>query len=99
MKISSIGVSGTVESSDILVTLEPGDGNGIEIELKSSVEKQFGKEIRKVIFETLCELGIENAHVTAVDKGALDCAVRARVKTAAYRASGEENYLWGGEQK
>ena len=99
MKISSIGVSGTVESSDILVTLEPGDGNGIEIELKSSVEKQFGKEIRKVILETLCELGVENAHVTAVDKGALDCAVRARVKTAAYRASGEENYLWGGEQR
>ncbi len=99
MKISNIGVSGTVESSDILVTMEPGFGRGIEIELKSSVEKQFGNEIRKVILETLGELGVEDARVTAVDKGALDCAVRARVKTAAYRASGDANYRWGGETK
>ncbi len=99
MKISNIGVSGTVESSDILVTLEPGGGSGIEIELKSSVEKQFGNEIRRVILETLGELGVEDARVTAVDKGALDCAVRARVKTAAYRASGEADYQWGGETK
>lgn len=99
MIISSIGISGTVESSDILVTLEPGIGNGIEVELKSSVEKQFGNEIRRVILETLGELGVQDVRVTAVDKGALDCAVRARVKTAAYRASGDSDYRWGGGTK
>lgn len=95
MEIKTVGVSGTMESSDIMVTLEPLECGGLEIELNSSVEKQFGKEIRRVIGETLRELGVENARVTAVDKGALDCAIRARVKTAAYRASVSRDYTWG----
>ena len=76
-----------MESSDIMITLEPNSG-GIAIEVSSIVEKQFGQEIRRVISETLAELGVKQAKVTAVDKGALDCAIRARVKTAVYRASG-----------
>ena len=98
MIIKTTGSSGTLESSDIMVTLEPRAGGGVEIELTSSVEKQFGKEIRRVIGETLRELGVENARVTAVDRGALDCAIKARVKTAAYRASGETDYRWGGAE-
>jgi len=35
------------------------------------------------------ELGVENANVEAVDHGALDCTIRARVTTAVRRASGE----------
>jgi citrate lyase subunit gamma (acyl carrier protein) len=95
MKLVKTGVAGTLESSDIMVTLEPGE-KGIEISLKSQVEKQFGALIRQVISETLGELGIDAARVTAVDKGALDCAIRARVKTAAYRACGAEaaGYEW-----
>jgi len=86
MQITKTALAGTMESSDIMITLEPWDG-GIEIDLSSTVEKRFGKEICKVITDTLRELGVESAHVIAVDKGALDCAVRARVKTAVYRAS------------
>ena len=93
MEIKKTGLAGTVESSDILITLEPG-GDGIAIHLDSAVEKQFGGQIRAVISETLQELGIRQATVTAVDRGALDCVIRARVKTAAYRASGEEGYRW-----
>jgi len=88
MNITKKSVAGTLESSDIMITLEPSH-NGIEIELKSIVEKQFGQVIRQVIKETLTELGISHAKVTAVDKGALDCAVKARVKTAVYRAADE----------
>lgn len=94
MEIKQVGLAGTLESSDIMITLEPGAG-ALEIELDSTVEKQYGREIRRVIGETLAELGIAAARVTAVDKGALDCAIRARVRTAAYRACGVQSYDWG----
>ena len=85
MKITKTAMAGTMESSDIMVTLAPG-GEGIEIDLSSAVEKQYGKQIRQVIHTTLEELSVEHVKVTAVDKGALDCTIRARVKTAAFRA-------------
>jgi len=99
MKIQKTAVAGTMESSDIMVTIAPNEGNGMEIDLDSTVEKQYGKIIRRTIEETLKELKVHDARVHAVDKGALDCAIQARVKTAAYRASGEQSYQWGGEAK
>lgn len=95
MKVLTLGVAGTLESSDIQITIEPKEANGIEITLKSSVEKQFGKQIRKVIEDTLQSLEVTSAYVIAVDKGALDCTIKARVQCAAYRAAGiKENYNW-----
>ena len=93
MEIKQTCVAGTMESSDIMVTLEPGK-NGIEIELKSNVKVQFGKEICRAITETLEEHEVKNAKVTAVDKGALDCTIRARVKTALCRAGVKTALDW-----
>ena len=56
--------------------------------------QQFGRQIEKVIRETLAELGVESALVDAVDKGALDCTVRARTAAAAYRAAECTDYVW-----
>lgn len=95
MELRKTGIAGTMESSDIMITLEPRTDEGIDIDLNSTVEKQFGQEIRRVIRETLLKMEIQNAQVVAVDKGALDCAIRARVKTAACRATGQENgFVW-----
>ena len=94
MKVLKTAVTGTMESSDIMVTIAPNDGAGIEIELDSSVEKQFGRAIRTTISGTLAQLGIQDAKVFAVDKGALDCVIRARVKASAYRACGCDDYSW-----
>ncbi len=95
MELKKVGAAGTYESSDIYVTLFPNEGNGIEILLKSSVEKQFGTQIRKVIRETLEKLGVKDAKVQAEDTGALDCIIRARVETAAHRAAEiTENFNW-----
>lgn len=94
MEIKAIGKAGTLESSDITIIIEPSDSNEICINLKSSVEKQFGKQIKKVIEDTLIELGINKAMVNATDKGALDCVIRARVQTAAYRAAEAIDYKW-----
>ena len=94
MKIVKPAVAGTLESSDIQIRVEPADKPGIEVSLTSSVKQQFGKKIVQVIRETLEEVGVEDAYVEAVDKGALDCAVKARTAAAAYRAAEREDYEW-----
>ena len=94
MQIKKTGVAGTVESSDIIVRIEPREEPGVEMTLTSSVMQQFGRQIEKVIRETLAELGVESALVDAVDKGALDCTVRARTAAAAYRAAECTDYVW-----
>ncbi|HOF99515.1 MAG: Citrate lyase acyl carrier protein [Firmicutes bacterium ADurb.Bin248] len=94
MQIVTKGVAGTMESSDISVRIEPREGEGITLTLTSAVMQQFGKQIEAVIRGTLASLGVTSAVVDAVDKGALDCTVEARVKTAAYRAAKCEAYVW-----
>ena len=95
MEIKQSSIAGTMESSDIMITVEPPDKDGIEIDLKSTVEKQYGRQIRAVIEETLHKLGVDNAKIIAVDKGAMDCAVRARVCAAVCRATGQKKFDWG----
>lgn len=99
MTITSKSVAGTMESSDIMITLSPADKPGIDIDLKSTVLKQFGKKIRAVIEETLLAMGVQSVQVVAVDKGALDCAVRARVRAAVCRAAGRGKFDWQGVQQ
>ena len=81
-------VAGTLESGDILVRIAPASSDGLSIDLESSVAAQFGSQIKALIQETLEGLGVDAADVTAVDKGALDCTIRARVTAAAVRATG-----------
>ena len=98
MEIKKQAVAGTLESSDIMITVEKGTGAGIEIELHSTVEQQFGDQIRAIITKTLNKLKVTNVHVTAVDKGASDCTVKARVSAAVYRACQSMQYNWGGTE-
>ena len=83
-------VAGTLESGDIMIKIEPNDKQGLEINLESTVAYQFGEQIKSVIQETLKGLDINSAIVTATDKGALDCTIRARVTAAAVRATGKD---------
>ena len=86
MLIDHIASAGTLESSDIMITIEPGT-NGIELTLTSPVIQQYGKHIRKTITDTLHRLGVANASVTAVDNGALDCTIKARTECAVFRSA------------
>ena len=81
--------AGTLESSDVYVEIAPA-ASGIEIDLNSVVQAQFGDEILAVVREVLSECGVENARVSIQDRGALDCVIRARLETAIYRGKGEE---------
>lgn len=96
MEIKKPAVAGTLESSDCMVTVEPGDGK-VDLELESAVIRQFGPQIKKVIFETLERLDVTSGRVTVVDKGALDCTIKARVEAAVYRSADVKKDLpWGG---
>lgn len=96
MKILKPAIAGTLESSDCQVTVEPGEGT-VEFELYSSVVNQFGNQIRRVVLSTLENLGVDNVKIAVVDKGALDCTIKARVEGVVYRSAGQtENLPWGG---
>ena len=96
MQLIKTAVAGTMESGDIMVTIEPRDSGGVTLDLTSSVMQQYGRRIEEVIRETLAQLGVANAAVSAVDKGALDCTVRARVSAAAFRSAESTDYTWKG---
>ena len=96
MEIKKAATAGTLESSDCMVTIEPND-EGVEFSLSSSVINQYGNQIRKVALETLKHLDVENVRITIVDKGALDCTLKARIEGAVYRSVDQfEDLPWGG---
>lgn len=97
MEVKGTVMAGTLESSDAQVTVEP--GTGIELSIESSVINQYGKKIRATVLETLERLEVKDAKVTVVDKGALDCTLKARVEGAVFRASGySEDVICAGKK-
>ena len=100
MIIEKSAVAGTLESSDAQVTVEPSEG-GIQLEISSSVMNQYGRQIKATVLETLERLDVKNGRVTVVDKGALDCTLKARVECAVFRSCGQsdKNIPWGGAVK
>ena len=97
MEILKPASAGTLESSDLMVTVEPGT-DGVDLSLTSSVMNQYGRQIKRTVLETLDRLDVKNAKVTIVDKGALDCTIKARVECAVYRScdKADRNIDWGG---
>ena len=87
-KMIQRATAGTLESSDVFVTIEPGS-QGLDIHIDSVVMKQFGDNILSVTKEVLSEFDVTDAKVTLVDRGALECVLRARVECAVLRATGE----------
>lgn len=96
MEIKKPAIAGTLESSDCQVAVEAGEGK-VDFSLESAVINQYGNQIKKVAYETLENLGIDNVKLTIVDKGALDCTIKARIEAAVYRSVGQiEDLPWGG---
>lgn len=90
MRILKKAVAGTLESSDVLVEVEPGCGE-IEIEIDSIVKNQFGDQIENVVRMVLKKFDVTDIVVYINDKGALDCTIQARTETAILRAGNEVN--------
>ena len=89
MEIKKLATAGTMESSDAYVEIEPGNGQ-IQVILESVVAQQFGDAIRTVVMEVLQEQDVDSANVRIVDRGALECVLRARVETAVLRGKEEK---------
>ncbi len=87
MEINKRASAGTMESSDAYVEIEPGT-EGIQLQLESVVGQQFGESISQVVRQVLEENEVKNAKVRVVDRGALECVIRARVETAIVRGKG-----------
>lgn len=96
MVIGKSAVAGTLESSDAMVTVEPADE--LELSIESTVLNQYGRQIRSVVLETLQRLEVSAARVKVVDKGALDCTLRARTECAVFRSceASQAGIPWGG---
>jgi len=79
--------AGTLESSDVLVMVEPVEpGTGRQIELESNVVMQYGERIQQLVTKILDTLYISDARILIKDKGALDATIWARVETAIRRS-------------
>ena len=87
MVILKSATAGTMESSDAYVEIKP--DSEINIQIESVVKKQFGEKIECAVREVLSECGVKAASVRVVDRGALECVIRARVETAINRGGGE----------
>lgn len=98
MEIIKSAVAGSMESCDIQILLRPNPQHGIAVELKSDVEAQFGDAIRKTICDTLTEYNVKDVQVQAVDRGAIDCVIRARMQCALFRAA-QVQYDWSRKDK
>jgi citrate lyase subunit gamma (acyl carrier protein) len=85
MNITKSSSAGTMQSSDLIVHVEPADH--LEIQIESTVKKQFEHLIRARIEAVLARHAVTRALVKVSDRGALDYAIEARVETALRRAA------------
>ena len=88
MDITKCASAGTMESSDVYVEIEPAE-NGITLDLQSAVQAQYGDAILAAVRDVLAQEGVENAGIRIIDRGALECVIRARVEAAIHRGKGE----------
>jgi len=94
MKVIKEAIAGTLESSDLLVKVAPSARGTRDIVIRSEVIKQFGKQIRHVVTDTLDKLSVSGGAIVVEDKGALDCVIRARVQAAVLRACESKELEW-----
>ena len=95
MIIKKLATSGTLESSDAHVTVQPGEG--IKLTLDSSVINQYGPQICETVYKVLERLDVKDVHIRIVDRGALDWTLKERIESAEIRGAeytGKINW-WG----
>lgn len=95
MDIQQIALAGTLESSDAQITVEP-NGTELSITIQSSVMNQYGRQIKHTIEDTLTKLDVTKGSIKVIDKGALECTIKARLACAIFRScqQSETNIPW-----
>jgi|APSaa5957512576_1039674.scaffolds.fasta_scaffold171354_1 citrate lyase subunit gamma (acyl carrier protein) len=91
MKLKETAQSGSLESSDILLVVNPLEkGVGRKIEIESVVMHEYGDSIKADIVGVLDKIGVEDVHVSANDRGALSPTIKARTEAALVKSSGRK---------
>ena len=86
MTLVKTATAGFDEKNDALVTVEP-IASGIEVELTSKIERQYGAHNRELIVNTVKEAGFDGVKVVVKDNAAWDYTIKARVLGALERGS------------
>jgi citrate lyase subunit gamma (acyl carrier protein) len=86
--------AGTLESSDLFVRVTPIEGEGVEIELESTVYEIYADAIKESILGSAKALKATGIKIMVQDKGALDYVIKARVQAAILRAYGINEPDW-----
>jgi citrate lyase subunit gamma (acyl carrier protein) len=86
-RIARKAQAGTMQSSDLMVFVEPGEG--LRVEIDSTVKKQFEHLIRERVAAVLRRNEVTTGTFRIADRGALDYAIEARLETAIRRAAEE----------
>ena len=84
MNIERKATAGTMQSSDLMVLVEP--ASVLSIEIESTVKRQFEHLIRERIEQVLERFEVKAGRIRVTDRGALDYAIEARLETALRRA-------------
>lgn len=84
MEIVRKAQAGTMQSSDLMVFIEPAPQ--LRIDIESTVKKQFEHLIRHQVEAVLNKFSVTTGLIRISDRGALDYAVAARVETGLMRA-------------
>jgi citrate lyase subunit gamma (acyl carrier protein) len=84
MNIVKKGQAGTMQSSDLMVFVEP--AAELTLEIESTVKKQFEHLIRATLEKVLAKRGVTSGKIRITDRGALDYAIEARLEAALQRA-------------
>lgn len=77
-------VAGSLESSDVMITVAPAET--LTVGITSVVFAQWGRQIEAVVRQVLDDNQVTGAAVSIHDKGARECTLRARLKTALARS-------------
>ncbi len=88
LELKQPAIAGTLESSDVMITIRPNEGNGIFVNIESDVKGMFSDAIEETVRKVLEEFDVRDAVVDVNDRGALDFAIRARMECAVCRAAG-----------
>lgn len=87
MEIKKIASAGSLDSSDVLVTIESNQKNQNYIMINSPFIRQFGQEMKNIVTKILNDLKINGCNIVIQDQGALDEVLIARTITAISRAT------------
>ena len=80
MNLLITATAGTMESNDIMITLEPAQSGGIQISLTSNVLQQFGRQIEAVIRDEMEAIGAQAAQAVVTGQLAFTAAFAQEVR-------------------